>query len=374
MSVTSYKSNEGKTFWKIYINLRSRIDPRIRVQKTEQGIESKGKAERREKELTEDCYRELVKQEGSQPTLREISYKWEEYRRACGDIQEDTIDDYLSAIKIWCDPILDKSASEINKLEVRQIITHLSSIGKSNGFQNKVLNVLKRIYSWGKDEGLIKGGLDNITLGIKINKVSEKTPEILTVEEIKKLLSLAKLRNNRWYPIWAGAIFTGMRSGELFALEWTDVDFSNGLIMASKSYNKRKNIIKSTKAGYYRTIPMNDSLKDLLLELKSTSKGNRVFPKIREWGMGLQAQELRKFCVEIGIRSVKFHALRACFATHLLSQGASLTNVMKIGGWCELATMQRYVRLAGVYEKGATDCLNHLSPITSDENVIAFKG
>lgn len=82
-----------------------------------------------------------------------------------------------------------------------------------------------------------------------------------------------------------------------------------------------------------------------------------VFPRIREWGMGLQVNELRLFCLEIGIRSVKFHALRACFATHLLSNGVSPAIVMKVAGWKGLDTMQRYTRLAGIYEKGATDCL-----------------
>lgn len=74
--------------------------------------------------------------------------------------------------------------------------------------------------------------------------------------------------------------------------------------------------------------------------------------------MGLQANELRLFCLEIGIRSVKFHALRACFATHLLLNGASPAVVMKIAGWRGPDTMQRYTRLAGIYEKGATECLD----------------
>lgn len=73
--------------------------------------------------------------------------------------------------------------------------------------------------------------------------------------------------------------------------------------------------------------------------------------------MGLQADSLRKFCHEIGIKEVKFHALRACFAIHLLSKGVSPSIVMKMAGWQGLDTLQRYTRLAGIYEKGATDSL-----------------
>lgn len=373
MSISSYTSQEGKTFWKVYINLRSKIDPRIRVQREERRIESKGKAERREKELNELCLREIIQKEGSQPTLGEIVDKWEKYRRDTGEIQEDTIDDYLSAIRLWCDSIIIKPACEINKQEVRQIISHLSSIGKSNGFQLRVLSGIKRVYTWGKEEGLIKGGLDNITSGIRISKVEEKVPEVLTAEEIKKFLYVAKVQNHKWYPIWLTAILTGMRSGELYALEWKDIDFANNNIVVSKSFNKRKRVIKSTKAGYFRTVPINQSLKEMLLALKASSSTAHVLPRIREWTMGLQAQELRKFCLEVGIRSVKFHALRSCFATHLLNEGVSLTTLMKVAGWRELATVQKYTRLAGIHEKGATDCLDRFTPSVNDENILKLR-
>lgn len=373
MSISSYTSQEGKTFWKVYINLRSKIDPRIRVQREERRIESKGKAERREKELNELCLREIIQKEGSQPTLGEIVDKWEKYRRDTGEIQEDTIDDYLSAIRLWCDSIIIKPACEINKQEVRQIISHLSSIGKSNGFQLRVLSGIKRVYTWGKEEGLIRGGLDNITSGIRISKVEEKVPEVLTAEEIKKFLYMAKVQNHKWYPIWLTAILTGMRSGELYALEWKDIDFANNNIVVSKSFNKRKRLIKSTKAGYFRTVPINLSLKEMLMALRTSSSTAHVLPRIREWTMGLQAQELRKFCLEIGIRSVKFHALRSCFATHLLNEGVSLTTLMKVAGWRELATVQKYTRLAGIHEKGATDCLDRFTPSINDENILKLR-
>jgi integrase len=373
MSVAEYVTNDSKRRWRVYINLRSKVDPTLRVQKTAQGFESEAEALREEKSLKEDCLRELIKKEGSQPTFNEICLKWERYRRDYADIQEITIDDYLSAIKIWCEPIMNKPASEINKADIRLIALNLKVAEKSHSYQSKILNAVKRIYTWGQEEGLIKGGLENLTLGVKIKKANRSAPEILTAEEIRKLLTEAKRQGNPWYPIWAGAIFTGMRSGELYALTWDDIDFSNSLIMATKSYNKRKNAIGSTKGGYDRTVPINGALKELLLELRTRSITEEVFPRLRKWRMGLQAEDLRLFCIRIGIRSVKFHTLRACFATHLLSQGIPTTSVMKIVGWSGLKTMDIYVRRAGVCEKGATDCLEHLSPAAINENVIAFK-
>ncbi len=97
----------------------------------------------------------------------------------------------------------------------------------------------------------------------------------------------------------------------------------------------------------------------LLLELRATDpQAEHVLPRHWEWDKGEQARVLRAFCQGIGVRSVKFHALRACFATQLLGNDIAPARVMKICGWRDLKTMQHYyIRLAGVDEAGATETL-----------------
>ncbi len=106
---------------------------------------------------------------------------------------------------------------------------------------------------------------------------------------------------------------------------------------------------------------MSDELAELFKELKAKSNGSEyVLPRIREWGMGLQAASLRFFCKSVGITSIRFHTLRACFATQLLRQGIAAPTIQKICGWKDLATMQRYIRLAGIEVAGATNELKLL--------------
>ena len=69
-------------------------------------------------------------------------------------------------------------------------------------------------------------------------------------------------------PTWAFAICTGMRSGELMALQWKDIDLEKGIITVSKSYNTTRRTIKSTKAGYWRAVPVSNDLKAVILELR----------------------------------------------------------------------------------------------------------
>lgn len=71
-------------------------------------------------------------------------------------------------------------------------------------------------------------------------------------------------------------------------------------------------------------------------------------------------RSLRSFCFIHGLPSIKFHTLRACFATQMLRLGVEPAKVMKICGWKELKTMQHYVRLAGIDVQGATEAIKLL--------------
>ena len=69
--------------------------------------------------------------------------------------------------------------------------------------------------------------------GLVFNTDAEKVPDILTLGEIKQFLERGKELQNKWYPIWAMALLTGMRNRELYAREWSDIDFENSLIRGS---------------------------------------------------------------------------------------------------------------------------------------------
>ncbi|NQZ02374.1 MAG: site-specific integrase, partial [Bdellovibrionales bacterium] len=83
-------------------------------------------------------------------------------------------------------------------------------------------------------------------------------------------------------------------------------------------------------------------------------------PRFQSWKDGRQDEILRGFLEGYGLPSVRFHALRACFATQLIRDGVAPGVVMKICGWKDLKTMQRYIRLAGVEVRGATKNLRLL--------------
>ncbi len=164
-----------------------------------------------------------------------------------------------------------------------------------------------------------------------------------------------------------------MRSGELYALEWSDVDFDAGRIVVSRSW-RSKNGTGPTKSAKNRIVPISSELHRFLHELKAKYQHcNHVLPRLSEWENGEQAQVLKDFCQAISITLVKFHDLRATFITQMLLKGVSLAQVMAIVGHAELKTTTVYLRVTGADLDGATNRLNLSLPQDELAKVIEFK-
>ncbi len=179
-------------------------------------------------------------------------------------------------------------------------------------------------------------------------KIGKKLKSVLTYEQVKTLLAKAKAHSWEWYPHVLVALFTGMRSGELYSLTWDKVDFEVNHIKVDRSWNN-KDGFKSTKSGDDRIVDMAPELSTFLKALKLQSgHSSFVLPRIGRWDKGEQARELRNFLTAIGLPPVRFHDLRATWATLLLSRGVEPVKVMAMGGWRNMDTMMRYIREAGI--------------------------
>lgn len=371
MSIKEYQEN-GKVLYEVYIHVKSNVDPLIRVQRRKRNLKTYKDAVKEQTRITKIALRELGSREEKGGTWERILELWY-HDQVHNDLEgrytnKFTVDDYYKMLYRYTKAWLKRRPCEITRGDARKVIGELTKLGKSKSFIVKVKNTINVVFQWGIDHRHIKDVFISPVQGIKIEKREDKFPEILNLTEIRQFLFEAKRQNHPWYPIWAMALLTGMRSGELYALEWNDADLENRIIRVTKSFNKRTNEIKSTKAGYWRNVPISDELNKLLVELKGLTGNQRhLLPRNKQWDRGDQSRPLRAFLVGIGLPSVKFHTLRACFATQLLADGVEMTKVMKIGGWKDIKTMQIYLRLAGVDERGATNSLRFLP---SDEAVM----
>lgn len=365
-----FNSSSQKKHYEAYVNKRSKIDPRIRFQKRIK-CDSLKLAVKEEKKLIQVVTELVAKEEakgncwGAIIDLWEIEAKrdYEDYKR-CRNPQTGkpltlkTVNNNVTMLKTYTKDWLKISASDLNRVHGKTVIRAAEEIYESYGSVKRLRAVIQSVYNFGIEEGIIVGVKKTPVCGIGIDlKDEDQLPEILTQAQVKKLLSEAQKQSHPWFPVWAVALATGMRSSELYALRKENVLLKENMIRICESWDWEEDEAKSTKAGYWRNAPIAKSLRPIILELLKSSDSEFLFPRFREWERGEQAQVLRSFCNLIGIPSVRFHTLRACFATHLLASGVDQATVMRIGGWSTFKTFEVYIRLAGIKEAGATDSM-----------------
>lgn len=366
VAVSKYTNpKDGKEYFKVRIVRKSRREDTgepVSVEKRAQLIKTHIEALKIEKKLNQEAERELYESKDAQVKWGSLVKDW--YEAAWNrdifarGLSKTTADNYQSILtehtSCWSHFRIDEIDKAKAWLLLERVERNVSIVRRK-----KVRTVIDAVYRWGMLSGRIKGTVAIPTEGYSSSKrQEEKLPEILLLNEIKAFLKAAKVVDHLWYPIWVVALMTGMRSGELYALEWSSVDFDNNLLYVHRNWTNKEGI-HATKGGYWRTVPMSDDLTRFLkeLRLKTPKEQLHVLPRWQAWTDGNQAEITRTFCIGHGIPSIKFHTLRACFATQLIQAGVAPGQIMKICGWKDLKTMQRYIRLAGIEVKGATDGL-----------------
>lgn len=365
MAIRTYMENEKK-YYEVYVNgFNSRG---IRIQRKRRGIETLRKAET----VEFDLMRELAKLKEEQVPLRWAEWFDECMKRMRLELMPSTIAGYETQIKKWIHPHwANTEIQAITKSDVYEVIFNKCEGIRTQRTRRNILKMVKRLFQMAVEEGALD---HNPCSGISV-RVAEVTQKVLTNIEVDIFLREASRAYHRFYPVWAVALMTGMRSGEMFALKWTDIDFENRTISVSKAWNSKCGITP-TKTRKSRIVPMSDDLLRFLKErkLRHSSDGEFVLPRLGEWEHGEQARVTKEFCETLGITPVKFHDLRATFITNLLARGESLARVMSMVGHSELKTTNGYLRKAGVDVQGGTDKLGYKLPQESEAKVLSILG
>src|SRR3989339_121576 len=313
--------------------------------------------------------------EVKQKASKQFDWTFDRWHRECikqmrYTLKDGTIRGYEGALNQWLDKEWKaKLLGEISKSDIYDLLFKTVGDRTSMNAKRAIKKKLHRIFELAIEEGLITR---NPCAGIEI-KLPDSKQLVLNSNEANKLLKISKETNHRFFPVWYFALQTGMRSGEMYALQWKDIDFESNLIHVTKQWTS-KDGLHTTKSGRHRVVPINKKFAKYLTEIKMSAHykeevwdgqhkcsvilSDLVLPRLTEWRGGLQAQVLEDFCSGIGITAVKFHDLRATFITNLLSQGVPLVKVMAIVGHSKMSTTDRYLRLGGVELQGVTEKLS----------------
>lgn len=175
-----------------------------------------------------------------------------------------------------------------------------------------------------------------------------------TRDEVRRLLVAAEGEGEHVYALYATAVFTGMRAGELAGLRWDDVNFETRLVSVQRSFDG------PTKAGDVRYVPILDVLLPILRKWRLQCPGQLVFPNER----GTMHQESARIFQEIfhrvldaaqfpkvqrngrTRRYIVFHDLRHTFASHWVMNSGDVFKLQKILGHKDIKMTMRYAHLA----------------------------
>ena len=190
----------------------------------------------------------------------------------------------------------------------------------SNASVNRELSVLKHSFSQA-----VKWGLTDKNPAQSVGMLRE-TPRTryLTYKEEDRLLSAC--------PQWMGeivlfALHSGMRQGEILSLLWADIDLTQKAIL-----------VRQSKNGRPRSIPMNRVIFDLLSSKEKGQPLERVFPV----NQNTLSKTFHSLCQELGIEDFRFHDMRHSFSTRLSQSGCNVFQIMSLLGHKSLSMTARY--------------------------------
>ena len=282
---------------------------------------------------------------------------------------------YENYIKVHLQDFKRKIAKEIKKRDIENLMLEIKNKGVTNKTVNSIMTFIQAIFNYGVENGYLKTN----PIG-KIKKLPQTKPPINALNEIQMETFLRLAKNTRFYAFFATAIYTGMRRGELLALEWADIDFKLAKITVNKQLYK--GIKAPTKTNKERVIDIPKNLLEILKEHKKNStvlsklvftnyEGGPIHPYYME---EKHCRPLIEKCneeldEENQIKKFRFHDLRHTYATFLLSHSVPVKYVqLQLGHSSAKMTLDVYASYMPSVKYGALDLLDKIENMPQIEH------
>jgi len=228
-----------------------------------------------------------------------------------------------------------------------------------------VLELLRRLANFAAKNNLCSG----LSFKIQMPKVENYKTEELSNAQLQKLMQVLEEESDiQVSNLVRLALYTGMRRGELFNLNWGDIDFYYKTIT-----------VKSDKKGDQPTIPLNEMAEKVLVEHAHTENGSKfVFPGRG----GKKRTECKRPLLRIRKKAGLpddfriLQGLRHVYASMLVSSGkADLETLQSLLTQKSPLMTQRYAHLLDVSQTNSeniiADAENNLSNATEEENYVS---
>jgi len=248
----------------------------------------------------------------------------------------------------------DAVLSSITTAKIQHYVAIRLTDGSAPATVQKALVLLKGMFKRAVEWDYLKV---NPASPVKSPKIPHNEMDFLTPTEINLFLDVL---DQKWKPFFFTAIFTGMRLGELLALQWSDIDWNSETVYVKRSvWGGKFQEPKSKNA--IRRIGMSPTLIQVLkdhLEVCPQSADDLVF--CTDEGKLLIETNIRNRVFhpalkQAGLRRIRIHDLRHTYASLLINQGENLKYVQQQLGHASITTtVDRYGHLMPDAHKNAS--------------------
>lgn len=270
-------------------------------------------------------------------------------------LAENSVEAYLNDVKKLRD---FAEASKLAPVDIKhndlvQFITELYDLGLSPRSQARIISGVKQFYAYLFLEEEIN---DDPSELIELPKIGRKLPEVLTIEEIDRMIAAIDPSKNeaiRNSAILETLYSCGLRVSELVNLRFEDLHFDKGFVRVIGKGNKE------------RLVPVSPSVEEKISEYRTSSRldtpakpGNEKIVFLNRRGAKLTRVMIftiiKQTAALAGIsKTVSPHTFRHSFATHLLEGGANLRAIQEMLGHESITTTEIYTHLDENYLREA---------------------
>ncbi len=276
----------------------------------------------------------------------EVMEVFEKYLRNDKKASDNTLNSYLRDIRqltVYLEEETDHDLLTADEADLDGYIRTLRDAGKSVSTVSRSIASIKCLYTHLVIKQILK---HNPALKLVPDKATQKLPEILTSEEIDKLLAQPDCIDAKGYRDKAMLELlyaTGIRVTELIDLNISDVNLSSA-------------VIRCVSKGKERVIPMYQAavkaLDDYLLlvrpQMIADQDEQALFVNVSGDRMSRQGfwKIIKYYTKKAKInKDITPHTLRHSFAAHLLENGADIHAIQEMLGHSDISSTQVYTNL-----------------------------
>lgn len=374
------KTKKGQYYFRVYY-----IDPITGNQERKylSGFSSKKEAKQREQEFLFL----LESQPSHERIFHDIAMDYLLHREP--HIQETSHKNNLRNYRIYIAPIFkNKKIGDIQKLDCRRWADNLYKINKSSKTKNEIIRLFKAIFTHADEYYDLKLNPSKIINRAPKDSTIPDVASIWSVAEFEKFISYFDESNEQdliYKTFFTVAFWTGMRRGELQALQLGDIDHIKKTIRINKSvtlkFTGQGPIIKSPKTNSsIRTISIDNNTYNLLNKLiskrnyREPSESEYVFCRIMMPYIPIAnttvANKMINAIKVTGVKRIRLHDLRHSHASILIGNGVNIVAVSKRLGHSSIdMTLKVYTHVLPTADQETITMINSLQ---NSANLVDF--